>query len=91
MIVARGERALGLVVATAEGDGLAHLERALEAFSRLEMPLEIARTRLLLAQAMGEGEREVAIAEATAALAGFERLGAAGDADSAAAFLRCWG
>ena len=91
VIVARGERALGLVVATAEGDGLAHLERALEAFSRLEMPLEIARTRLLLAQAMGEGEREVAIAEATAALAGFERLGAAGDADSAAAFLRSLG
>jgi DNA-binding NarL/FixJ family response regulator len=93
VIVARGERALGRVlVATAEGDGApAHLERALEAFARLEMPLEIARTRLLLAQAMGEAEREVAIAEATAALAGFERLDAAGDADSAAAFLRSLG
>ena len=36
-------------------------------------------------------EREVAIAEARAALGGFERLGAAGDADSAAAFLRSLG
>ena len=93
MIVARGERALGRVlVATAEGDaGLPHLERALEAFARLEMPLEIARTRLLLARAMGEAEREVAIAEARAALSGFERLGADADADSAAAFLRSLG
>jgi DNA-binding NarL/FixJ family response regulator len=54
------------------------------------MPFEIARTRLLLARAMPEAEREVAIAEARAALDGFERLGAA-DADVAAAFLRSLG
>ena len=79
VIVARGERALGrvLVAATEGNGGLRHLERALEAFARLEMPLEIARTRLLLARAMGEPGREVAIAEARAALGGFERLGAA--------------
>ena len=46
---------------------------------------------MLLARAIGEAEREVAIAEATAALAGFERLGAEADADSAAAFLRSLG
>jgi DNA-binding CsgD family transcriptional regulator len=38
-----------------------------------------------------EVAREVAIAEARAALGGFERLGAAGDADSAAVFLRSLG
>ena len=92
VVVARGERALGRVlVAAAEGDrALPHLERALEAFARLEMPLELARTRLLLARAKAT-EREVAIAEARAALGGFERLGAGGDADSAAAFLRSLG
>ncbi len=93
VIVARGERALGRVlVARGEGNaGLRHLERALGAFARLEMPLEIARTRMLLARAMGETGREVAIAEARAALSGFERLGADADADSAAAFLRSLG
>jgi DNA-binding CsgD family transcriptional regulator len=92
VIVARGERALGRVlVAHAERGATLHLERALQAFSRLEMPLEIARTRLLLARARGEAGREVAIAEAASALAGFERLGAAGDADSAAAILRSLG
>jgi DNA-binding CsgD family transcriptional regulator len=90
VIVARGERALGRVlVAAGDGGAVPHLERALEAFARLEMPLEIARARLLLARAMAE--REVAIAEARAALGGFERLGAGGDADSAAAFLRSLG
>ena len=92
VIVARGERALGRVLVATEGDGaLAHLERALGAFARLEIPLEIARTRMLLARAIGEAKREVAIAEARAALSGFERLGADADADSAAAFLRSLG
>ena len=93
VVVARSERALGrVVIAAAEGDrAVPHLERALEAFARLEMPLELARTRLLLARAIAKAEREVAIAEARAALGGFERLGADGDADSAAAFLRSLG
>jgi DNA-binding CsgD family transcriptional regulator/uncharacterized protein HemY len=93
VIVARGERARGRVlVSAADGPGaVPHLERALEAFARLEMPLEIARTRLLLARALGDAEREVAIAESRAALGGFQRLGAAGDADSAAAYLRSLG
>lgn len=93
VVVARGERALGRVlVAAAKGDGARpHLERALEAFARLETPFELARTRLLLARAVAEADRDVAIAEARTALGGFERLGAAGDADSAAAFLRSLG
>ena len=45
MIVARGERALGrTLAATPEREGASyHLERALEAFARLEMPLEVGR------------------------------------------------
>ena len=67
-IVARGERALGRVL-TAAGDAVAaklHLERALAAFCRLEMPLEAGRTRLLLAAMLGDADRDVAIAEAMA-------------------------
>jgi DNA-binding CsgD family transcriptional regulator len=93
VIVARGERGLGRVLAaTGERDGaVPHLERALEAFGRLELPLEAGRTRLLLARMLGESEREVAIAEARSALACFESLGAARDADAAAALLRFLG
>jgi DNA-binding CsgD family transcriptional regulator len=93
VIVARGERALGRALAATDArDGaVPHLERALEAFARLEMPLEVGRTRLQLARATGESEREAAIAEARTALECFEGLGAARDADAAAAFLRSVG
>jgi DNA-binding CsgD family transcriptional regulator len=92
-IVARGQRALGRVLAAA-GDALAakpHLENALAAFCRLEMPLEAGCSRLLLATALGVGDRDVAIAEAQAALALFEDLGAAHHANGAAALLRSLG
>jgi DNA-binding CsgD family transcriptional regulator len=93
LIVARGERALGRAL-VATGDlaaATSHLERALAAFGRLEMPPDVGRTRLLLARALAEGERETAIAEARGALACFEDLGAARDADAAAGFLRSLG
>jgi DNA-binding NarL/FixJ family response regulator len=45
----------------------------------------------LLAEAFAEDERETAIAEARGALACFEELGAARDADAAAALLRSLG
>jgi DNA-binding CsgD family transcriptional regulator len=93
VMVARGERALGRVLlATGEPDGgVPHLERAFEAFGRLELPLEAGRTRLLLARAIAAAEPEAAIAEARGALASLEDLGAARDADAAAAFLRALG
>jgi DNA-binding CsgD family transcriptional regulator len=93
VIVARGERALGrALVATAEPEAAApHLERAFEAFGRLELPLEAGRTRLLLARAIATSEPTAAIAEARGALAGCELLGASRDADEAAAFLRTLG
>jgi DNA-binding NarL/FixJ family response regulator len=92
-IVARGERAIGrCLVAAGEAEAaVRHLEAALSAFSRLEMPPEVGRTRLLLARALAGDEREAAIAEARAALAGFEALAAAADADAAAGFLRSLG
>jgi ATP/maltotriose-dependent transcriptional regulator MalT len=93
LIGARGGRALGrALVATGDlGPAISHLEGALAAFSRLEMPLDAGRTRLLLARALAEGEQETAIAEARGALECFEELGAARDADAAAGFLRTLG
>jgi DNA-binding NarL/FixJ family response regulator len=55
------------------------------------MPLEANRSRLLLARALAESEREAAISEARAALATFDELGAATDADEAAALQRSLG
>jgi DNA-binding NarL/FixJ family response regulator len=65
--------------------GRSRLERALEGFRELEMPLEEARARLELARLES---RELAFLHAREALLSFERLGAKRDADAAAAFLR---
>jgi DNA-binding CsgD family transcriptional regulator len=93
LIVARGGRALGraLVATGHRVDATSNLERALASFGRLEMPFDAGRTRLLLARSLAERERETALVEARSALAGFEELGAARDADSAAGFLRSLG
>ncbi len=64
---------------------LRSLELALSLFLRLGLPLEAARTRLAMAGILTD---EDAVAEARAALAAFESLGAARDADQAAARLR---
>lgn len=72
-------------------DAIGQLERALEQFSRLELPLETARVRLELASALAEHRPEFAAAEATSAMAAFEQLGAAAGADAAASLLRSLG
>lgn len=61
------------------------LEQALSRFNRLQLPLEAARTRLALADLLDGAD---GVAEARSALAAFESLGAAHDADRAAARLR---
>jgi DNA-binding CsgD family transcriptional regulator len=61
------------------------LEDALDRFNQLHLPLEAGRTRLALAEV---SDADAAAAEAQAALAIFESLGAARDADAAAARLR---
>jgi len=93
LLVARAERTLGraLLADRRAPDAAAHLERALSRFRRLEMPLEVARSRLLLARSLAIEARELAIAEGERALAGLEKLGASRDADAAAAFLRSLG
>jgi tetratricopeptide (TPR) repeat protein len=92
-IRARGERLSGRAAAQRNDAPTArrHLEAALAIFVELGMPLEVARTRLLLAETLRRKEPEVAAAEARAALAVSEELGAAGDADAAAALLRSLG
>jgi DNA-binding CsgD family transcriptional regulator/tetratricopeptide (TPR) repeat protein len=92
LVVAHLERAAGRALA-AVGDAAAveHLEKALSVFGRLEMPYECGRARLLIAQTVARAEPETAIAEGRAALVCFEGLGAARDADAAAALLRSIG
>jgi DNA-binding CsgD family transcriptional regulator len=89
LIVAHGERLLGhALAATDVPAACAHLETALAAFVDAGIPYRAAQTRLLLAQVLPRDEREVAGAEARAALSVFEDLGAGHDADAAAALLR---
>jgi DNA-binding NarL/FixJ family response regulator len=77
-------------VAAAAGDrhAVGHLKRALEILATLSLPLEAARARLELARAVGPRSPDAAAGEARLALTAFERLGAARDADAAAALLR---
>jgi DNA-binding CsgD family transcriptional regulator len=65
-----------------------HLERALTAFERLEMPLDAARSRVELARALRDEDPAVGGREARVALETFERLGADREADEAAAMVR---
>ena len=93
MVLALAHRAMGRVVA-AEGAAASaagavdHLERAVAAFTRLEIPYEAARTKLLLAGRPGRIRPQTAVAETRSAHATLRNLGAAGDADAAAALLR---
>lgn len=86
---AAAERAAGLVAA-AEGRGgaEARLARAAERFTALGLPLEAARTRLALAGVLAARGAPPAVAEARRALRELDGLGAAPDADAAAALLR---
>ncbi|MGI8616298.1 MAG: LuxR C-terminal-related transcriptional regulator [Actinomycetota bacterium] len=85
-IAALAEGRIAFVAGEAEARG--HLERALEGFGRLEMPLEGARTRVTLAHALRDEDPDVAGREAQVALESFERLGARREADEAAALVR---
>ncbi|MGH2789643.1 MAG: LuxR C-terminal-related transcriptional regulator [Actinomycetota bacterium] len=73
------------------GEAIEQLESALGQFIRLDLPLEAARARYQLAAALASAQPELAVAEASSALASFEELGASADADAAAALLRSLG
>lgn len=72
-------------------DARRHLQEAVAGFACADLPLELSCTRLALAAAVAVERPEVALAEARAALAGFERLRAARHVDAAAALLRSLG
>jgi DNA-binding NarL/FixJ family response regulator len=72
-------------------DARAALNQALTGFAGADLPLEIACTHLALASALAADRPEVALADARAALDGFERLRAARHVDAAAALLRSLG
>jgi DNA-binding NarL/FixJ family response regulator len=80
-----------LCLATGDGDPRACLREALVGFDRARLPMELAHSRLELANALVDTQPEVAMAEARAALTAFEKLQAGRHADEAAAVLRSLG
>ncbi len=80
-----------LCLATGTGDPHTCLREALAGFDRAQLPMQLAHARFELAKALVDTQPEVAMAEARAALAAFEKLQAARDADQAAAVLRSLG
>jgi DNA-binding CsgD family transcriptional regulator len=84
---AKGRAAPGAGVAAALG----YLEDALAAFAATDLIYECARTRVVLAEATTGSDHDLAVREAGVALATFEQLGAAREADAVAAFLRALG
>jgi len=77
-------------LARAAGDPSARgkLESALEIFSRLQMPVDAAGTRMELARTLRGSEPEVAAREARLAQDALEEAGATQPADEAAALVR---
>jgi DNA-binding NarL/FixJ family response regulator len=78
-------------LAAGTGDPQACLREALAGFAKAQMPMEVAHSRLELANALLTERPEVAMSEARAALEAFDRLKAARHADEAAAVLRTLG
>ncbi len=64
------------------------LRGALRGFAKAQLPMELARTHLLLAEALAEEDPDVARAEARIALDAFYQLDAPRHVDAAAAVLR---
>jgi DNA-binding CsgD family transcriptional regulator len=77
--------------ASGSPDATDWLRGAVELFAATQLPVELARTRLDLANAIAGEQPEVAAAEAKAALEVFEVAPALRDADEAAALLRSLG
>lgn len=75
-------------VATEGGGAVSAYEQALILLSEAGLPYELGRARLELAAVVASEKPETARAEARSALVCFEELGAARDADEAAALLR---
>ena len=74
--------------ARGDDESRADFQAAVELFSGLGLPLEVARARVELARALASHAPAAAVVEARVALETFERLGATRDTDAAAALLR---
>ena len=83
-LFARGK----FLAATRDAGAPEMLRAAVLRLSEASMALTACRARMELARTLVDSEKPLAISEARAALAAFDRLGAIPDADSAAAFLR---
>jgi DNA-binding CsgD family transcriptional regulator/tetratricopeptide (TPR) repeat protein len=77
-----------VLAASGEARASAVLREAASTLSAASMGLTACRARMQLARVLVVSDRPVAISEARAALAAFDRVGAMPDADAAAAFLR---
>ena len=91
LVVEGRARLAEALVAVARGrlaDAVDPSRRALAAFDRLGMPLDVGESRLLLARALLATAPDAARDEARAALGAFRELGAARAVDAAAAVLR---
>ena len=92
-VAAAALTARGRVAAAVGDSGVAEaaFEAALSIWSALELPYETACCRLDLAALLGSSRPDVTADQARRALSSFERLGAARQADRAAALLRSIG
>jgi DNA-binding CsgD family transcriptional regulator len=89
LLLAQIELAKGQIKRHAgDADALRDFQSALDRLHRYEQSLLASRTRLEMAQLLRDNDRPAAVMWARAALASFERLGAAHDADEAAHMLR---
>lgn len=80
-----------LCTATGDGDARACWHEAISLYRAARMPVEIARSRLALAQLLAAERPDVARAEASAALDVLGGIGATEEAGEAAALLRSLG
>jgi DNA-binding NarL/FixJ family response regulator len=80
-----------IACAAGEANAVNHLQRAVNGFARLGLRLEVAQARLELARALAPQSPPAAIETARHARNELESLGAARDADAAAALMRSLG
>lgn len=80
-----------LCLAETTGDPCGCLREALSGFTKARAPMELAQARFELARALASEHPEGALAEARAALEGFQRLPAPRQADAVGALMRSLG
>ena len=80
-----------LCLADTTGDPCGCLREALSGFAKARAPMELAQAHFELARALAAEHSEGALAEARAALEGFERLPAERQADAVSALMRSLG